>query len=326
MKKIISIIFAMLFIVSMFSLHTEASTAPIKVFQDGKELKFDIDPIVENGRTLVELRGIFEAFNVKLSYDSSTKVIKGEHEYNNVSLTIGSKIAYVNNQKVTLEVPAKVINGRTVVPLRFIGEAIRTNVQWNPNERNIVLTTPIDGNKIRDKEKETINPIDKEIINEENKKFEEKFPQPNLSDMREINNEIDRHNSAIQKLKNDFLDYELYISNKIRAIRNEGLVYPYSYETYQRELNELNTDRSNLRGELNKLILDDTLPARNKKRDLEQKIDDLDNRVSELMESNGRKLQIIGLENLLEEEKLRYEEAMKQENQLHRENMNRLGR
>ena len=56
-----------------------------------------------------------------------------------VSLTIGSNILTVNGQDITLDVPADVLNGRTLVPVRAISEAFKCNVDWNGDTRTVSI-------------------------------------------------------------------------------------------------------------------------------------------------------------------------------------------
>lgn len=93
---------------------------------DGKLIYTTME--IEDGRTLVPLRAIFQAMGAKVEYNSSTGVIEGKLGNTIVVLTIGSKEAYVNGNKLLLDVPARVTGGNTIVPLRFIGESLGAEV------------------------------------------------------------------------------------------------------------------------------------------------------------------------------------------------------
>ena len=58
-----------------------------------------------------------------------------------IKLTIDSSVMYVDGAEKFLDVPAKLVNGRTLVPVRFIGEAFGVNVDWVDEEMKVVLTT-----------------------------------------------------------------------------------------------------------------------------------------------------------------------------------------
>lgn len=134
MKKFIAFvtIFIMLFSVCVF-----ADTV-INVNLDGKIIVFDEYPIIENGRTLVPLRKIFEELGATVSWDSSSKTAISQKNGTTVRVQIDNTDMYVNNTLKKLDVSAKLINGRTLVPARAIAEAYGCNVAWD--EKNAVVT------------------------------------------------------------------------------------------------------------------------------------------------------------------------------------------
>lgn len=115
------------------------SSAPT-VNLDGQQLSFDVPPRIENGRTLVPLRAIFEALGATIEWDDASKTVTAEKGKTIIKLTIDQATAYKNGNEVKLEVAAKIINGRTLVPLRFVSEAIGATVNWNETTRLITIT------------------------------------------------------------------------------------------------------------------------------------------------------------------------------------------
>lgn len=128
MKKIICFILV-LFLVSGFSL-TTASANNVVTLDGGK--------IVDN-RTLVPLRSIFEELGAIVQWDQKTKTVTATKEKTQVWLKIGSKNTKVNGKTVTIDVPAQVDNGVTLVPLRFISESMGANVEWNSNDQSATI-------------------------------------------------------------------------------------------------------------------------------------------------------------------------------------------
>ncbi|SCG84344.1 copper amine oxidase domain-containing protein [Proteiniborus sp. DW1] len=116
------------------------ASGDIKVLLEGKELSFDVPPQIIEGRTLLPLRAIFEALGLEVGWDDATKTITGTVEGKEIVLKLDSKDAKINGEHKTLDVPAKVVNGRTLVPVRFIAESLDMNVVWNQNERTILIT------------------------------------------------------------------------------------------------------------------------------------------------------------------------------------------
>jgi|GEM_PF-4393573 len=114
----------------------------ITVYLDGKQLVFDSSPVIINGTTLVPMRTIFEALGMDvLWYDKSQTILADRGNFN-VTLKIGCRYAYKNEQKITLIEPPSLINGRTMVPLRFIAEAADCTVDWNSQDSTVAISMP----------------------------------------------------------------------------------------------------------------------------------------------------------------------------------------
>jgi competence protein ComEC len=110
---------------------TAPTLAAPSVTLNGQQLSFDVPPTIDNGRTLVPLRAIFEAMGATVTCDQDTRTataIKGD---TTVVLQIGSTSPTINGQVKHLDVPAKIVDGRTLAPLRFVGEAFGGTVDWN---------------------------------------------------------------------------------------------------------------------------------------------------------------------------------------------------
>ncbi|NLX92066.1 MAG: copper amine oxidase N-terminal domain-containing protein [Firmicutes bacterium] len=115
--------------------------APIKVFLNGTALVMDVSPVQKEGRTLVPFRAIGEALMAEVDWDGSAGKVTLTLEDKTAQLVIGDKTAYVNGKATTLDVPAMLVEGRTMVPLRFIGESLGASVQWSEELRRIDITT-----------------------------------------------------------------------------------------------------------------------------------------------------------------------------------------
>ncbi|GGG00618.1 copper amine oxidase N-terminal domain-containing protein [Paenibacillus abyssi] len=118
----------------------ENGNTELKAFVNGVVPKFDVKPFVENGRTLVPFRAISEALGADVKWDGANQQVSIQHGDTTIQLTIDSTTAIVNGQEVTIEVPAKVVDGRTVIPLRFLGESLGTIVDWKSESKMIVIS------------------------------------------------------------------------------------------------------------------------------------------------------------------------------------------
>ncbi|MUG46421.1 hypothetical protein GNP95_15640 [Paenibacillus woosongensis] len=101
--------------------------------------QYDQPPILQNGRTLVPLRGIFETLGATVHWNQTEETVTAFKGDRTIQLTIGSKQAKINEQLHNLDVAAKTVNNRTMVPLRFIGEALGEDVLWEQATRTVYI-------------------------------------------------------------------------------------------------------------------------------------------------------------------------------------------
>lgn len=136
MRKTLIILFTLL----MCCAFAVPALAAPTVNLNGQQLSFDVPPTIENGRTLVPLRAIFEAMGAAVTWDQNTHTATAVKDGTTVILKIGSTTPTINGQVKQLDVPAKIVNGRTLAPLRFIGEAFGGTVEWNQASQLISIT------------------------------------------------------------------------------------------------------------------------------------------------------------------------------------------
>jgi len=109
----------------------------IAVNINGQQLNFDVPPIVQQGRTLVPLRAIFQALGAAVTWDQNTQTISASKGNTQISLKPGESVANKNGTKVKLEVPATIVDGRTMVPVRFVSESLGAQVSWDESTRSV---------------------------------------------------------------------------------------------------------------------------------------------------------------------------------------------
>ena len=129
----------MLFIAPTLALAPVWAAPPPTVIVDGHRLNFDQPPVEQGGRLLVPLRGIFESLGAKVEYSAATRAIQASRGQTTVQLSLGSRDASVNGQLVTLDVPANTVGGSTMVPLRFVSEALGARVKWDAPSRTVSI-------------------------------------------------------------------------------------------------------------------------------------------------------------------------------------------
>ena len=126
---------------AVFLLLNSAAAQNISVQLDGRSLQFDQPPAMIGGRLLVPLRGIFEALQADVVYDGPTRSIQATKGSRVVQLQLGSRTAIIDGRTTYLDVPADTVGGRTMVPLRFVSEALGADVKWEGATKTVRLSS-----------------------------------------------------------------------------------------------------------------------------------------------------------------------------------------
>lgn len=111
-----------------------------------KKLTLDSPPIIKNSRTLVPFRFIGESFGADIRWDNKERRVDYKLGSESLSLWIGSKKVEVKTGKEikTFEIDTEpiIVNGRTLVPVRFISEELGAAVSWDGTERKVTIEFP----------------------------------------------------------------------------------------------------------------------------------------------------------------------------------------
>lgn len=123
---------------TVITLYIGSATA----YVNGVAQVLDAPPIIDSrtGRTLVPLRFIAEAAGAAVTWNAATRTVRVTAEGVEIVLVVGDRTARVNGESRTLDQPAVILGGRTLVPLRFVAEALGGDVAWNGAKREIVIT------------------------------------------------------------------------------------------------------------------------------------------------------------------------------------------
>lgn len=123
-----------------FSVSVFAEDECIKVYVNNEKVEFDVNPILENGRTLVPLRGVFEKLDAKVDWNKNTMQAVIKDENNEIEMMLNKNKVMVNGEIKDIDSPTKMINSRTFAPLRFISETLGHDVRWDENTNSVYIT------------------------------------------------------------------------------------------------------------------------------------------------------------------------------------------
>jgi len=112
----------------------------LPVYVNGKRIYFDVSPRNENGRVLTPARQLFEALDAQVEWNEEKQTVYITRGKSKIELPIGKKTARVNGKAVTLDVPAKIVDGRTLVPVRFVSQSLGAKVKWDSARQAVVIS------------------------------------------------------------------------------------------------------------------------------------------------------------------------------------------
>lgn len=203
MKKSKSIIFSLILLVFLF-VNVFAGKTP-QIEYNGKIIKSDVQPFIQNERTMVPIRFISETLGYKVDWNNEERLVSITGKDTSLELKIGSKKAKVNGKDLELDAPAIIKSDRTFVPLRFVAENLKAEVKWDNDNFKVIINDSSNSsilNLSSDEElyvkevKSLQNDLNKSIANLKSSFFEN---AASLSDA-ELNSAYERANSEIRNI------------------------------------------------------------------------------------------------------------------------------
>ncbi|WP_127589645.1 copper amine oxidase N-terminal domain-containing protein [Paenibacillus lautus] len=141
MKRIWTALLAAILLIPMTFQSQAQAAVNISVLIDGVKLYTPQAPVMIQGRVMLPMRSIFEALDASVKWNQKTKTVTATKDGTTVILKINSKTATINNKTVALDVPAKNLKGNTMVPVRFVSEALGQKIGWNSKTKTVTVKT-----------------------------------------------------------------------------------------------------------------------------------------------------------------------------------------
>lgn len=107
-------------------------------------------PVILNNRTFVPVRAIIEAMGGKVDWNEETNTIILKMNNDEIKLVINSSIACFNGEEKQMETSPVIINGRTMLPIRFVAESFGFNVNWIDTNSTIIINKYMEETTMRD--------------------------------------------------------------------------------------------------------------------------------------------------------------------------------
>jgi len=139
-KKLFALLLTIVLITTSLCVVANANDE-IDIFIDGVKLQCDMEPYIENGRTMVPMRKIFESLNSKVDWEGTTQTITATKEDTVITLQIDNPTLYKNGVSEIMDVSPVIKNGSTFVPARAVAQALGTKVDWFPESSTVYITS-----------------------------------------------------------------------------------------------------------------------------------------------------------------------------------------
>jgi hypothetical protein len=110
-----------------------------KVSVNGKEIKFDVPPVIKEGRTLIPVRAVMNGLGAKVEWDQATNTLTITKGDITIQFILGESKVLVNGKEVSLDVPAMEISNGTFVPIRFISEILGEKINYDEKTGDIEI-------------------------------------------------------------------------------------------------------------------------------------------------------------------------------------------
>lgn len=131
-----------IWIAGLLAMTAIASSQGIRVNVNNDPVGFEgAQPMSLGGRVFVPLRGVFEEMGAYVEWNQQTQMVTATRGQNRVQLKIGDEMAWVDERSVVMDAPARLIQGRTMVPLRFLSESLGASVEWVAATRTVEINT-----------------------------------------------------------------------------------------------------------------------------------------------------------------------------------------
>lgn len=143
MKKLLSLVLAVVFAVSVFAFAAAAGDEDrvITVTLNGEKIEFDVQPCLINDRTMVPIRFVAESLKAVVGWDDPTQTVTMTKGDTVLKLQIGDNKLYKNDEVIELDSPAVLKDDRTLVPVRAISESFDVKVGWDDATSTVMLST-----------------------------------------------------------------------------------------------------------------------------------------------------------------------------------------
>lgn len=125
------------------ALKKQLNDTSIDTFVNGEEVDYDlydgVKPVIENDRTLIPVRAVSEKLGAAVEWNEKTQTVTITKGSTVIVMQLDNCTVSVNGNEETIDVAPKTVNDRTMVPIRFISEALNFKVDWDDASQTVII-------------------------------------------------------------------------------------------------------------------------------------------------------------------------------------------
>lgn len=120
--------------------HHAYAAKEVKIEIDGKAMApKDMPAVIIDGRTMLPMRQIAQELGCEVNWNEAAKQIYVMRGSDIIVFTVDSKTGYENGKEFTMDVPATIVNDRTMLPVRALADALHLNIKWDDPNRIVSI-------------------------------------------------------------------------------------------------------------------------------------------------------------------------------------------
>lgn len=122
--------------------HHAYAAKEVKIEIDGKEMvPKDMPAVIIDGRTMLPMRQIAQKLGCEVNWNEAAQQIYVMQGSDIIVFTVNSKAGYENGKEFTMDVPATIVNDRTMLPVRALADALHLNIKWDDPNRTVIINS-----------------------------------------------------------------------------------------------------------------------------------------------------------------------------------------
>lgn len=122
-----------------YELTIELTIADPNVKLNSETIKLDVPAQIIDGRSMMPIRFVAESLGATVNWNSISKTVIIDSKQDKIYIPIGSSVAFLNGEAIELDVPAQIVDNRTLMPVRFVAESLGGTVDWNSETRTVLI-------------------------------------------------------------------------------------------------------------------------------------------------------------------------------------------